>query len=93
MPRAIIGAAILISSVVGTRTESHWAMDPHVHVMDMPGAAAGRVLGFSYGQVPPSEKLAVFDLDGTLINPQVCTGEFCPKETWESRLRRLARLG
>lgn len=30
----------------------------------------------------PSTKLAVFDFDGTLINPLVCMGDYCPDAIW-----------
>lgn len=44
--------------------------------------ASDKAVAFSYGTPAPSTKLAVFDFDGTLINPLVCMGDYCPDAIW-----------
>lgn len=73
--RVVSIAVIAVSLIAEHVTHKHATTQTRKHVTNplliLVRYAAGKAVAFSYGSPVPSTKLAVFDFDGTLINPLV----------------------
>lgn len=78
---ALVAAAV-VRAAPPPRATVLGASADHVHALPLPDFAKGKVMAFEFGKVAPSDKVAVFDFDGTLANPMVCMGHRCPEHVW-----------